>query len=221
MALGIDSAAHEGALSVDGKTIAVLGSGLDIIYPCSNKSLYEKIAKNNMVISELRLGKEADKTTFPIRNRIIAGMCSHTIVVESDTNGGSMITANLANEYGRTVMAVPGRVGQSVSRGCHDLIRDGAILVSDISHIIEELDHAQQQLLSIEKQKEIDVYASLQDPVGRSIVGLLREKGPSVPDDISLKLEIPIHSLLSRLQLLELRHFVCRSREGLYACYYP
>jgi DNA processing protein len=216
MALGIDSAAHEGALAAEGKTVAVLGSGIDVIYPIENKMLYEKIAENNNILSEFSMGRKADKMTFPIRNRIIAGMSSHVIVVESDCSGGSMITAHIANEYGRHVMAIPGRMDQRTSRGCHNLIRSGATLVSCMDHILEELTYSRQRLLDFSERNTTDVSASLQDPVERKIVTFLKEKGPVVLDEVSMVLEMPIYYLIPRLQLLELRHIVQKNREGLY-----
>lgn len=216
MALGIDTAAHEGALAVEGKTVAILGSGIDVIYPTENKTLYEKIAENNSILSEFSMGRKADKITFPIRNRVIAGMCSHVIVVESDCSGGSMITARIANEYGRHVMAVPGRTDQRMSRGCHDLIRDGATLVSCMDHILEELTSSRQRLLDFTERNTIDVLTSLQDPVERKVVSFLKENGAIVLDDLSMELEIPIYYLIPLLQLLELRHVIQKNREGLY-----
>ncbi|MDR2812706.1 MAG: DNA-protecting protein DprA, partial [Puniceicoccales bacterium] len=216
MALGIDSAVHEGVLSVEGKTVAVLGSGIDVIYPYENKTLHGRIAENGSILSEFPLGKKADKITFPIRNRVIAGMCSHVIVIESDCNGGSMITAHVANEYGRRVMAVPGRADQRTSQGCHKLIRNGATLVGCMDHILEELAYSRQRLLDFSERNTSDVLVSLQDPVERRIAHLLREKGALVLDELSMELEIPIDHLISRLQLLELRHIVQRNREGLY-----
>ncbi|MDR0418528.1 MAG: DNA-processing protein DprA [Puniceicoccales bacterium] len=218
MALGIDKATHEGALSVEGKTAAVLGSGLDIIYPHENRALYGRIAENGSILSEFPLRKEADRVTFPIRNRIIAGMCSHLIVIESDCSGGSMITAHIANEYGRHVMAVPGRTDQRTSQGCHNLIRDGATLVSCMDHILQELAYSRQQLLDFNEQNITDPFVSLQDPVERKIASFLWEKGAVDLDGLSAALEIPIQHLISRLQLLELRNIVQENREGRYEC---
>ncbi|MDR1367033.1 MAG: DNA-processing protein DprA [Puniceicoccales bacterium] len=218
MALGIDKAAHEGALSGEGKTVAVLGSGLDVIYPHENRTLYGKIAENGSVLSEFPLGKEADRVTFPIRNRIIAGICSHLIVIESDCSGGSMISANIANEYGRHIMAVPGRTDQRMSQGCHDLIRNGATLVSCMDHILQELAYSRQQLLNFTERNVTDPLVSLQDPVERKIASFLREKGAIDLDGLSAELEIPIQHLIPRLQLLELRNIVQENREGRYEC---
>jgi DNA processing protein len=216
MALGIDSAAHEGALAAGGKTAAVLGSGVDIIYPHENKKLYAKIVENGTVLSEFPLGRKADKITFPIRNRLIAGMCLHTIVIESDEGGGSMITAHIANEYGRNVMAVPGRMDQATSRGCHELIRQGATLVSCLDHILEELDYSRQRLLNFgEANRPFQDQLPI-DPVERRIIDFLEANTMVSMDEISEALTIPTCHLISRLQLLELRQTVQCDGKGNY-----
>lgn len=141
LARGIDTAAHEGALSVDGKTAAVLGCGIDIIYPPENLELYRQIEASGAIISEFPFGRRADRQSFPMRNRVVAGICDAVIVVESDVNGGSMITARFAGEQGRLVYAVPGRIDQSSSAGCHQLIRDGATLLTSVDDILAELSY--------------------------------------------------------------------------------
>lgn len=142
MARGTDTAAHEGALEVGGKTVAVLGCGLDIVYPPENLDLYKRIAVEGAVASEFPIGRRADRQTFPMRNRVVAGMCEAVIVVESDCAGGSMITARFAGEQGRQIMAVPGRIDQAASAGCHQLIRDGATMVTSVDDVLEELRYA-------------------------------------------------------------------------------
>lgn len=142
MARGTDTAAHEGALEAGGKTVAVLGCGLDIVYPPENLELYKHIAREGAVVSEFPFGRRADRQTFPMRNRVVAGICEAVIVVESAAAGGSMITARFAGEQGRQIMAVPGRIDQSASAGCHQLIRDGATMVSSVDDILEELRYA-------------------------------------------------------------------------------
>ena len=141
LARGIDTAAHEGALAAGGRTVAVLGTGLDTIYPPENLELSRRIAETGAVLSEFRLGSPATKQSFPMRNRIVSGMSDAIIVVESDVDGGAMITARLAGEQGRTVFAVPGRIDQPTSAGCHQLIRDGAALVTCVDDILSELSH--------------------------------------------------------------------------------
>ncbi len=139
MALGIDSAAHNGALNSSGTTLAVLGSGLGHIYPRQNKNLYKKIRVKGAVLSEFNPDTTPLPAYFPQRNRIIAGICVGTIVVEAAQRSGSLITARLSGEYNREVFAVPGSIRSFVSRGPHALIRQGAKLVENENDIIDEL----------------------------------------------------------------------------------
>jgi DNA processing protein len=142
MARGIDSIAHKAALSVGGETIAFLGCGLDIIYPPENLNLYREISEKGGVLSEFPLGRKADRRTFPMRNRLVSGISSATIVIESAASGGSLITAQFAAEQGRLVFALPGRVDQPESAGCNQLIRDGAILVRNVRDILDEMENS-------------------------------------------------------------------------------
>lgn len=139
LARGIDTAAHEGALEVGGKTVAVLGCGWDRIYPPENIDLYRAIREKGCLLSEFPRGRRADRQTFPMRNRVVSGMSVGVVVVETAEAGGSMITARFAAEQGKTVFAVPGRVDQATSAGCHALLRDGATLVRDVDDILEEV----------------------------------------------------------------------------------
>ncbi len=139
MARGIDTAAHIGTLEAKGKAIAVLGSGLEKIYPRENRDLFHRIAENGAVVSEFHLNAEPEARNFPIRNRIIAGISLGTLVVEAAQKSGSLITARLANEQGREVFAVPGNVNSFKSVGTHNLIREGAKLVVHAGDVIEEL----------------------------------------------------------------------------------
>lgn len=141
MAIGIDAAAHEGALSGQGRTVAVLGSGLCKIYPPQHLRLFERISAGGAVISEFPLQAEPEAHHFPIRNRIISGMALGTVVVEASKNSGSLITARLAAEQNREVFAVPGSIQSFKSMGAHTLIKQGAKLVENVQDIVSELGH--------------------------------------------------------------------------------
>jgi DNA processing protein len=139
LALGIDTASHHGALAGAGSTIAVCGTGLDIVYPASNAPLALDIAAAGALISEFPLGTPPLKHNFPRRNRIIAGLALGTLVVEAAVRSGSLITARLAAEQGREVFAIPGSIHNPLARGCHQLIRQGAKLVETAQDILMEL----------------------------------------------------------------------------------
>jgi DNA processing protein len=140
-ARGIDTAAHQGALSGKGRTIAVLGTGINLITPPENAELFERIAANGAVITQFPFNRPADKQSFPIRNRIVAGMTLGTVVVEANLTSGALITANFATEYGRQVFAVPGRIDSPRSKGCHDLIKKGAKLCEGVEDILSEFEY--------------------------------------------------------------------------------
>jgi len=139
MASGIDTEAHKGALDAGGTTLAVMGAGLNHVYPSQNKGLYRKIAASGAALSEFSLDDPPRAGHFPVRNRIIAGISCGTLVVEAARKSGALITARLAGEYNREVFAVPGSILSSQSRGTHRLLRDGARLVENEADIIEEL----------------------------------------------------------------------------------
>ena len=140
-ARGIDTAAHQGALSGKGRTIAVIGTGINLIWPAENAELFERIAANGAVITQFPFNRPADKQSFPIRNRIVAGMTLGTVVVEANLTSGSLITANFATEYGRQIFAVPGRIDSPRSKGCHDLIKKGAKLCEGVEDILSEFEY--------------------------------------------------------------------------------
>lgn len=139
MARGIDSAAHRGALSVGGRTIAVLGCGVDIVYPRENRHLSEEIIAHGAIISEFPLSTPPDGVNFPRRNRIISGLSLGVVVVQANSRSGSLITAGLALEQNRDVFAVPGNVGMAGSRGTNRLIKQGAKLIESAEDILEEV----------------------------------------------------------------------------------
>ena len=140
-ARGIDTAAHQGALSAKGRTVAVLGNGINIVFPPENVELFERIAAHGAVLTQFPFNRKADKQSFPIRNRIVAGMSLGTVVVEANLASGALITANFAVEYGRQVFAVPGRIDSPQSKGCHDLIKKGAKLCEGAEDVLSEFEY--------------------------------------------------------------------------------
>lgn len=205
MAMGIDTAAHEGALIGRGKTIAVLGSGLERVYPSENIKLFHKIAANGAVISEFSLMTEPEAHNFPVRNRIISGISLGTVIVEATKKSGSLITARLAAEQNREVFAVPGSIHSFKSTGTHTLIKQGAKLVEQTQDIIEELEpliqgHAIAENTDQNKtadklpqfsSEELTVYKAL-DPYPVHIDELVRKISiePGKLSSILLKLEL-------------------------------
>src|SRR5664279_4277849 len=140
-ARGIDTAAHQGALAAKGRTVCVLGAGINIVFPPENAELFGRIAENGAVITQFPFNRNGDRQSFAIRNRIIAGMTLGTVVVEADLHSGALITSNFATEYGRQVFAVPGRIDSPRSKGCHDLIKKGAKLCEDAEDILSEFEY--------------------------------------------------------------------------------
>ncbi|MDR0351268.1 MAG: DNA-processing protein DprA [Puniceicoccales bacterium] len=211
MAKGIDTAAHEGALAAGGDTIAVLGCGIDVIYPYENSNLYKKIAGRGCLVSEFQLEKWADKQTFPIRNRLISGLCGSVIVIETAKHGGSIITANIAYDQGKNVFVVPGRIDQLSSEGCNELIRNGATLVTSVDDILEEINFPKQQKFSIDIPKE---KIEIPDPVERQIFDFLKSYGNASIDDVVIHTQVITASVLKSLQTLEIKQLVKRSLDG-------
>jgi len=140
-ARGIDTASHQGALNAKGRTVAVLGTGINLVYPAENAELFERIAAEGAVITQYTFNRPADRQTFPQRNRIVAGMTLGTVVVEANLTSGALITAGMATDFGRQVFAVPGRIDSPRSKGCHDLIKKGAKLCESAEDILSEFEY--------------------------------------------------------------------------------
>ena len=192
-AKGIDSIAHKTSLLTDGKTIAVIASGLDIVYPASNLSLYREIEEKGLILSEYEAGVKPFKSNFPQRNRIIAGLSKGTIVVESKDRGGSLITADLALEFNRDVYAVPGDVFSEYSKGCNNLIRDArAKSLSNINELLEDYSW------NIEEKNENNKYTKNQLLILNS---LSSEKNL---DNILIETKIEQTEILAELMALEI-----------------
>ncbi|MDR1456860.1 MAG: DNA-processing protein DprA [Puniceicoccales bacterium] len=159
LAVGIDMAAHAGAIRAGGKTIAVLPGGLDFVYPPENRTLYNEIRRTGVLVTECCFGREVDRSSFSIRNRLITALASATVVIETATSGGSMISARYAIRQGKKLMAVPGPIGCGMSDGCHLLIRGGATLVTRVEEILEVL------LGEQSKQSELELHSEGVIPV--------------------------------------------------------
>ncbi|OED45226.1 DNA protecting protein DprA [Endozoicomonas sp. (ex Bugula neritina AB1)] len=202
MAMGIDGAAHQGALSSYGGTIAVLGTGVDQIYPVRHKNIYSLIASNGALVSEFPLGTTPFAGNFPKRNRIISGLSLGVLVVEAALESGSLISARMAAEQGREVFAVPGSVINPLSKGCHKLIRDGAVLVESADDILMELAPQLQQQIKVSvpfsaiQSKEIDpLRLKVIESMGYDVISI---------DLLSEICGIPCHELSALLTEMEL-----------------
>jgi len=217
LARGIDTAAHEGALSVGGKTAAVLGCGIDIIYPPENLALYRTMESEGAILSEFPFSRRADKQSFAMRNRIVAGMSEAVIVVESDVSGGAMITARFAGEQGRLLFAVPGRIDQNTSAGCHQLIRDGATLLTSVDDILSELNYlgglrpapipekpGAEMAVSSTGLTEVEA-AVMACFAGGAILGI---------DALAAQTGKPASELSATLMMLELKRLVAKRADG-------
>lgn len=213
LATGIDSIAHKTALEYNGRTIAVLGNGLDIVYPNKNKELYKEIAKNGALITEYFCGVAPLPYNFPQRNRIISGLSLGVIIVEAKGKSGSLITAQHALEQGKEVFAVPGNINSIFSEGTNRLIKDGAKLIMDVEDIIEELYQLQDRLNRVKKEN-ID-YSNLSE-LEISIVELIKE-GPMHCDTIAMKTGMNIKEVNSILTILELKGIIKEIGGGIFA----
>ena len=213
MAWGIDASAHEGALEGGGRTLAVLGCGADVVYPRSHVDLYRAIRRQGAVVSEFPMGSGATAGWFPRRNRVISGLSLGTIVVEAPARSGALITASYALEQNREVFAVPGDVLKGNSRGCHQLLKEGAKLVEDAEDVMEELDHWRTSPSSAPVAA-----ATLTGAEGKVFNQL--GAGPCHVDDLAQEVDMAPAQLLDVLLRLELegrvdqlpgKHFVRRA----------
>ena len=212
MARGIDTAAHVGALSAKGKTVAVLGSGLERIYPRENRKLFYQIAENGAVISEFPLHEEPKALNFPQRNRIISGMSLGTVIVEAARKSGSLITARMAAEQGREVFAVPGSIQSFKSAGTHGLIKQGAKLVDYAGDIVEELSHLlsfKPDIGRLNPAEKGSAQASL-SPDEQAVLNTL-EAYPIHIDDLIRKTSLDAGKLAGILLMLEIAGLVRQS----------
>jgi len=214
MARGIDTAAHSGALAGGGQTYAILGGGLERIYPPENRPMFDRIAENGAVISEFPLKTGPDAFNFPARNRIISGMSLGTIIVEASKRSGSLITARLAAEQGREVYTVPGSIHSFKSSGTHGLIKDGATLVEHAQDVIDELSYVLPQPPAKPERDPGD-----SPPLSSEEQTVCRILGPYPThiDDLVRKLSVEPGKLASVLLNLELKGLVEQSPGKLFS----
>ncbi len=215
MALGIDAAAHQGALSAGGVTIAVAGTGLDIIYPSKNKDLESQIESEGLIISEFPLGTKPLGRNFPLRNRIISGLSRGVIVVEAALKSGSLITARQALEQGRDVFAIPGSIHNPTSRGCHWLLRQGAKLVENIGDILEEFDLRLSQT-EFDYGEHVSAAGMANLDVGYRKVLEAVDYDPTHVDQVIDRSGLTADVVCSMLLVLELQNFVHITSAGQY-----
>lgn len=241
MAAGIDGAAHSGALEGGGVTAAVLGCGVDVIYPQENRRIYEDIAATGVLLSEYPPGTEAVGRHFPIRNRIISGLSLATVVVEAPEKSGALITANTALEQGREVFAVPGAIDAPTSRGCNELIREGAGLVRESWDVLESFAAQLPQKLrrtAIPAQAadfipaappraaavpERPVLDLKNQPVELTddqcaVLRAMRSLPALLPDEAAEACGLPVRRVLSALTMLEIDGYVCAAAGGRFIC---
>ena len=238
LALGVDAESHLGALEADGTTIAVVATGMDIIYPARNRKLAERIAAQGLIVSEFPIGVKPQAKNFPRRNRIISGMSVGTLVVEAALRSGSLVTAKHAMEQGREVFAIPGSIHNPMARGCHQLIRQGAKLVETASDILEEVSTQLHTFISenhdeewtqpkifmdsLEKQSTPKSNKTAEnlpeytlDDDGRLILETLGHD-PVPVDQIVLKTGLTTEEVSSMLLMLELQGYIAACGGGHY-----
>jgi len=212
LALGIDGAAHRGALSAEGSTIAVVGTGLDIVYPAKHRDLAHKIAENGLIISEFALNTPSKPQNFPRRNRIISGLSLGCLVVEANLQSGSQITARLAAEQGREVFAIPGSIHSPMAKGCHQLIKQGAKLVDCTQDIIEELNISPSKLNQAVAK---DLFNQQANEIEHPLLGLIGFDPISLEQIVQLS-GLPSNEVSSILMMFELDGKVSSLAGGLY-----
>lgn len=210
MAYGIDSCAQESCIEAGGRSYAVLGCGVDICYPQENRRLYEKLKIAGGLISEYPPGTPALPAHFPMRNRIISGLCSQVVLVEARKRSGSLITADLALDQGRDVYAFPGRMDDVLSEGCNRLIRQGAGVITDIDSFLEEIGCMVQKR---EKEKNCKITLASTEKL---VYSCLDSQSKSL-EDICSAVNLPINQIMSALITLQMKGVVTESAKNYYA----
>ncbi len=205
MALGIDAAAHRGGLASIGSSVAILGTGIDIVYPKGNRELAHALATGGCLVSEFPLGTPSVAGNFPRRNRLISGLSRGVLVVEAGNPSGSLITARFALEQGREVFAVPGSIHSALSKGCHDLIKQGATLVEEAGEILAEL--RWQARIAPPPEQVPEPANPFLDSIGFA---------PTSPDQIAQRTGMAANSVAARLSILEIEGHIASLPGGLF-----
>lgn len=206
LAFGIDAIAHRAALKHNLPTVGVVGHGLDKIYPYEHSALAREMVQNGGLLTEFWSGTKPDKHNFPLRNRLVAGMCDATVVIETDIRGGSMITAQLADSYNRDVFALPGRTTDPHSRGCNHLIQiNRALLLSDAAHLLQAL--GWETIKQKEKPAQRVLFIEM-TPEEQALVDLLQEKEALHIDEINLRTGLSSSTTAAAILNLELNNVV-------------
>ncbi len=209
LAYGIDIQAHKQSLKNGMQTLAVMGSGMDVIYPAAHKETAKKITSCGGLITENHFGTKPDAHNFPARNRIIAGLCDALIVVEAAEKGGALITAEIANTYNKDVFAVPGSLGQPYSAGCNKLIRNNkAVIYTSVKDLEYHLNWSTEARETETKSNEEFEFSHLGEEQQR-ILAILKEKnGPMMIDELTIKSSLSPSQLASHLLTLEFNNIV-------------
>ncbi len=201
LARGIDASAHQAAIKAGGRTVAVLGCGVDVIYPPENRALAQEIIQRGALISDYPPGTQPDAGNFPPRNRIISGLSLGVVIVEADQRSGALITADFATQQGRDVFAVPGNIFNRSSRGTNQLIHDGAKMVLDVKDVLEELNLGMVESY-VAAQKAVP-----ENDVERSLIAHLSHE-PVLTDELVHAVDLPTEVVTSTLAMMELKGMV-------------
>jgi DNA processing protein len=208
-ARGIDTAAHQGAMSAKGRTLCVLGTGINIVFPPENQELFARIAESGAVLTQFPFNRNGDRQSFAIRNRIVAGMTLGTVVVEANLTSGALITANFATEYGRQVFAVPGRIDSPRSKGCHELIKKGAKLCEGAEDVLSEFEYLFPSTNRPASPAETGQLPALELPPNEQrILDALREQEESSIDEIIRRCGLPVSAVNVGLLSLEMKRVI-------------
>ncbi len=204
LAQGIDTAAHQGALDAGAMTVAILGHGIDRVYPSANRDLAHRISQNGALVTEYPLGTPPRREHFPQRNRLISGLSLGTLVIEAARRSGSLITARLAGEQGREVFAIPGSIHNPLSRGCHQLIKQGAKLVETAEDIVSELGALAGYLMQNDTVEKNDQSKTFRYDADYEILLNALSYDPASADELAENSGLTIDQVSSMLLILEL-----------------